>query len=594
MKISYQSLKEFVNFEISVQELSEELISLGLGVASIQPCPGGEDFILDAEITSNRGDCLSIIGIAREISAKLGRPLKISGAKICENDQKIENFLKVEIEDEILCPRYNARMIRDVKVGPSPSWMSKRLESLGVRSVNNVVDATNYVLLERGQPLHAFDYSLIKGQKIIVRRAKLDEKLITLDGIERKLNNNMLVIADAERPIALAGVMGGANTEVNNSTKDVVIESACFNAGNIRKTSQVLGLGTSASYRFERSSDIEESRISVDRVCALIQEIAGGTILKGVIDEYPSKQKTRKIKVRFPRINYVLGMNFQKKEVIQILKRLGFNTKTSKNFLTAEVPSWRHADVTGETDIIEECARLHGYDNIKSELPALNFEDSSKYSSVGSGTLTLQDEAREAMRDAGFFESVNYGIIKRSVFEKVFSQSVDLIRINNPLDEEMDILRPSLIPGLVENLAFNFNRDIDSIKIFEIGRIFKKSGERLPQEQIMLSGLLSGDVQKYWADQHRTLNFYDLKGALEYLFERLGIDCFSFKPGKNILMDAGVKILMKNKEVGFAGRMKSEIAQFYKLLQEVFLFEIELENMKDFRIAEKRYKSVPR
>ena len=595
MKISYKWLKEFVNFRISAQELSEKLISLGFAVTSIEEIE--EDIILDVEVTANRGDCLSIIGLAREISASLDIPLKIPKIEICQNNERIENFLKVEIKDKFLCPRYTARMIEGVKVGPSPLWMSRRLELLGSRSINNIVDATNYILLLTGQPLHAFDYSMIEGQKIIVRRAEQGERIVTLDGVERKLDNKMLVIADAGRAIALAGVMGGANTEVNNRTRNLVIESACFNAGNIRKTSLSLGLSTSASYRFERNSDIEEARLSVDRVCVLIQEIAGGTILKGLIDEYPSPCKSIKIKVRFSRINQILGIDVPKKEVLRILKHLGFNVKSKDTFLEVEVPSWRYADVTKEIDVIEEIARLYGYDRINLALPALELEDNKKYSSVGSGSLDIQDEVRHAMRDAGFFEVVNYGIIKDGIFKNIFSDSDNLVKISNPLDEGMDTLRPSLVHGLVENLVFNFNRDVNSLKIFEIGCIFKKSDVKLPREQVVLSALISGSSHKSWVEKIRKLDFYDLKGVLEYLFERLGIISFKFEPHiedsyKNLLTDEELVIFVNNKKIGFIGKLKNEILQFYKLSEDIYFFEIELERIKDFKKPEKKYKPL--
>ncbi|OIN98225.1 phenylalanine--tRNA ligase subunit beta [Candidatus Desantisbacteria bacterium CG1_02_38_46] len=595
MKISYQWLKEFVNFKYSAQELAGKLITLGFGVEGIQPCSWGQDFILEIEITPNRGDCLCILGIVREISAFTGIPFKVPKIKICEDKEPLENFLKVEVEDKILCPRYTARLIKGVKVGPSPLGVSRRLESLGVRSINNIVDATNYAFLERGQPLHAFDYSLIKGRKIVVRRAKPCESIVTLDGLDRILNNNMLVIADTQQPIAIAGIMGGANTEVRNTTTDVIIESAYFHPGNIRKTSQNLGMKTSASYRFERSADINEVRFSLDRVCSLIQEIAGGDILKGVIDEYSNFQKPQEVTLYYSKIAQILGAQLEKRKTIRILKQLGFGVKEGKTFLKIRVPTWRSNDVTREIDVIEEIARLHGYDKVKPALPPINFEGNGRHSSLAlaDNSLVLQGEVRDIMRDAGFLEVVNSGIVKKGIFERLFSEEgIKLIRIKNPLDEEMDILRPSLIPGLMENLIFNVNRDITSVKIFEIGRIFYGIDGELPEEHIRLAGLITGTAQRFWGETPRKLNFYDLKGILEYLFERLGISVFKFVPGSSFLLknDLSILIYIRDARAGSMGQLKDEILQFYKLSQEVYFFEIELECVKDFRELEKRYK----
>jgi len=583
MKLSYNWIKEFIEIKVSVKDLGDKLRSLGFEIAGEEK--KGDDVIFDVEITPNRGDCLSVVGITREISAGFGLEMKIKKTEINGSCGKINDSIKIEINEPLLCPRYTARMIKGLRVGPSPDWMVKRLESLGVRSINNVVDATNYVLLETGQPLHAFDYSLIRGSKIIVRKANENEKIITLDGVERKLDKSMLVIADNNRAIAIAGVMGGANTEVNLSTKDVVIESACFNASSIRKTSQLLNLSTDASYRFERSSDIDEAMLSVDRVCSLIKEIAGGDILKGVLDIYPVKKKQKNVKVRFSRIEKILGIKIKQKDSLAILKKLGFTVKTQKSFFTVTIPSWRESDVMREIDVVEEIARVYGYNNINAILPSCDLGDETKYETVGSGLLDVQDAVRKILTGFGFFECINYGFIRKGVFEKVLSGDSELVAIKNPLDEEMDKLRPSLIPWLVENLVFNFNRDAEVCRIFETGHIFRMNkAVGLPEEEIMVSCVISGQEKNFWSDKKRQIDFYDIKGAAEFLFEKLGIEGVQYSALKNCAMSVqGLDVFVGDERIGVIGKLKEEIIKYYKLANEVLFFEFKLAVLERLR-----------
>jgi len=595
MKISYAWLKEFVDFEITPKELAEKLTSFGFEVISVQE--SGGDSIFEIEITPNRGDCLSVIGFAREISCAYNLGFVEHSPAIAEGAEKAGDYLKVEIRNPQLCARYTARVIKDVKIGPSPAWMSRRLESMGVRSINNVVDVTNYVLLETGQPTHAFDHSLLKGRHIIVRTAGQGESLVTLDGVERKLENDMLVIADTQRAVALAGIMGGANTEVNPSTKDVVIESACFNSSSIRKTSLKMGMDTAASYRFERNSDIEEARRSVDRICQLVQQVAGGKILKGVLDEYPFKQKALKIKVRLARVEQILGNRIPVKEISRILRKLGFCTTKHESFVRVGVPSWRQADVTGEIDVIEEIARHYGYDRIKPSIPVLlpGIESDRRYGSVSSGTLAMQESAREAMAAIGYSECMNYGLMKSGIFAEEISKSKKIVRISNPLDEEMPLLRPSLVPWLAENLAFNANRDAESLKIFEIGRVFEVSGGKLPEERTMISAAAYGKNHKFWQDKERKFDFFDLKGAAEYLLRNLGAADYSFMAAEGHdcpFADYTLSVFAGKEKAGIIGKLSGGITDHYKLAGEVCFFEMDLGVLKDRRKPGMRYDPI--
>jgi len=599
MKISCNWLREFVDFKTSPETLVERLASLGFGVEELHSTDG--DVIIELEITPNRGDCLCILGIAREISAALSLPLKDRKVEIKGSGDSIKNFAKVKVEDFKLCRRYTARMITELKIGPSPSWLKKRIEAMGVRSVNNVVDATNYVLLERGQPLHAFDWRLIKGGTIIVRRAGKAESIITLDGVERKLTDEMLVIADTERPIAIAGIMGGLNTEVTDKTTDVLIESAYFDPVSIRRTSMALGLETLASYRFQRNADIEEVRVSLDRAAELISRLAGGRIIKGVIDEHFPFPRPKKIKVSLERVYKLLGMKVSKEKIINILKNLGFGVNVYRASLTAVVPSFRYADVKNEEDVIEEIARLNGYDKIPQRIPVLKFVHDKL--SARNSSYFITRTVKEGLADIGFNEVLNSGIIRGSILKNLLGE-INAIKVSNPMDEEQNVLRPSLIPGLIQNLIFNFNRDITDLKLFEVGRIFlpveegnlSSESEILPEEQIMLCMAMSGNAEQRWDGGTRMLDFYDLKGVIEYLFERLRIPHLEIKPSPLSLFEkgTGTEIFSADTKVGIAGELKRGIARFFKIPQDVYLAELNLEKLLSFSVREKKYRPIPR
>ncbi|HZN11475.1 MAG TPA: phenylalanine--tRNA ligase subunit beta, partial [Blastocatellia bacterium] len=389
MKISYQWLKEFVDPGLSPRELAARLTMTGLAVDAVTP--EGDDFILEFDLTSNRPDCLSHLGIAREAAVVTGRPLRLPEGQPAPGARRTEEETSVEILDSRLCPRYTARVIRGVKVGPSPAWLAARLAALGQRSVNNVADITNYILLEQGQPLHAFDFNRLRGRRIVVRTAQPGERLETLDGVMRELTPEMLIIADADRPVALAGIMGGADSEISGATSDVLLESAYFDPVSIRQTARALGMSTEASYRFERGADCEAAARACDRAAAMIAEIAGGEVLAGIVDVYPGRLARGPILFRRARYRDLTGLEVELGEAARILGALGFavEAEVGAEALRAVAPSWR-VDVGIEEDLIEEVARISGYDQLRMTLPG----------GAGAGAYLVGEGGRRAARRA--------------------------------------------------------------------------------------------------------------------------------------------------------------------------------------------------
>src|SRR5262245_9794254 len=404
MKISYQWLKSFVDFDLSPQTLRTKLTMAGLAVDAVEA--HGDDSILEFDLTSNRPDCLSHLGIAREVAAVTGKPLRMPEIKLSESNTRTAEVTSVEIRNPEFCPRYTARVIRGVKIGPSPGWLVERLEAMGQRSVNNVADITNFVMLELGQPLHAFEFDQLRGRQIIVRTAASGETMTTLDGEVRELTPEMLVIADAERAVALAGIKGGEDSGISESTTDVLLEAAYFTPEQVRASSKALGLSTEASYRFERGTDPEIVPVASDRAAAMIAEIAGGEVLKEIIDNYPLKSKRSMIRFRGSRYTALTGMEIKLGEAERILRDLGFKVEAQVEYdsLMAVVPTWR-VDVRIEEDLVEEAARIAGYDEVEPSLPG----------SAGSGAYLPGEESRRAVRHAltalGYHEAISFSFV---------------------------------------------------------------------------------------------------------------------------------------------------------------------------------------
>ncbi|HEY9188257.1 MAG TPA: phenylalanine--tRNA ligase subunit beta [Ignavibacteria bacterium] len=542
-----------------------------------------EDVVFEIGITPNRPDALSHIGVARELSAILDIPYKLPEISISEDSESAYNFIGIEIKDIDACPRYVARVIKDVKIAPSPEWLQKYLKAVGLRPINNVVDITNFVLYELGHPLHAFDYDKISGKKIIVRTANEGETFITLDGKEHKLNNDTLLICDTEKGIAIAGVMGGENSEISDQTVNVVLESAYFKPQSIRKTSKLLGLSTDASYRFERGADYDIQVFAVNRAAQLIQKIAGGRILKGIIDIYPKLISNRIINLRIDRLNFVLGSSISKDECVRILSRLGVKIISDKgNVVECEVPSFR-PDLEREIDLIEEVARIYGYNRIEDQLNStINY-------STTPPKQEIESEIRLALYSLGFNEILTNSLLERKEAE-VFSDK--LVSILNPISQTMNTMRPSLIPGALQIIKRNINIGENNLRLFEIGNIFEKigSGDKLEDyyERKSLMLCITGDAElQNWNQKNRSVDFYDLKGELESLFSKLRIDDYRFEIVKE--NEFVLNIIHGKKIIGSIQKVDKEILKLYDLEQDVFISEIDIESLDSIPKRIKKY-----
>lgn len=553
------------------------------------------DTIFDIKVTPNRPDCLSVIGIAREVAALTDQATQIPDLSYPEEGDPIQNFISIEIADPELCPRYCASLVTGVKIGPSPQWMQQRLLAGGMRPISNVVDVTNYVMLEYGQPLHAFDYTQIKGKKIIVRRARNDEVLYTLDGMKRELNHDMLVIADEKDPIALAGVMGGADSEVIDSTTSILLESANFNNVSIRRTSIKLNLRSEASSRFEKGISPELAPIALRRATQLLLELAGGKAAKGIADAYPGKKESKPILLPKERIRRVLGLELSTERIQKVLESLGFSCKLAEasGDLMVTVPYWR-TDVRMSDDLVEEIARIIGYDEIPTTLLSCEIPEQ-----VPAPMLTLKENVRDLLVGCGMQEVITYSLVSRAILDKIDPQKKlgPAMRVANPMSSEQEYLRTSLRPGLLATFASNEKHEKDSIKLFEVGRVYLPRANDLPEEREMLVGILAGPrLDRSWLSGEDTLDFFDAKGILETLFDRLRAKA-SFQPAEDQILLVGktAKIVIDGHKIGVVGEVHPKTTALFDIsTQPVILFEVDLAKLLSFLGAVYRYRPIPR
>jgi phenylalanyl-tRNA synthetase beta chain len=560
---------------------------------------GSTQTVLEIGLTPNRPDCMSHVGVAREVAALLNTKLKRPVMRLKESRERTDKYASVRIDDIAYCPRYTARVIRGVKVGPSPKWLQEGLKSVGLRPVNNVVDVTNYVLMELGHPLHPFDYDKLAGGKIVVRRAKDCESFITLDGKERKPRSDTLMICDAKQPIAIAGVMGGANTEISDKTVNVLLESAYFDPKSIRRTSKYLGLSTDASQRFERGVDPNLTRYSADRACQLIQELCGGEILAGAIDVYPDRIKPCSIPLRVERVNEVLGTDISAKEIIRILRLLDIPMKERKQSkagtrLIFLAPTFR-PDLEREIDLIEEVARIHGYDRIETKISTV-----LKFSSQPV-PADSSDQLREFLVGEGYREVVTNSLHKKSVASLGNTQPVGIL---NPISEDMAALRTSLVPGMLDVIRHNVHHDRGDLKLFEIGNVFcQRSGaekgkyfdQYLEDERVILAqtGLTNAPG---WEKSERPTDIFDLKGTVGRLLTKIFLDKFRFisYPTKNTLTEFSVGIEFNGGYVGFLGKLKADIAMAFEIEQPVYVAELLSEPVKEGLKRKPSFQPLPK
>jgi phenylalanyl-tRNA synthetase beta chain len=517
---------------------------------------GGADTVFDIEVTPNRPDWLSVIGVAREVSALTGNPLKLPQIPLTEGAEPVERFTSISIEAKDLCPRYTARVIRGVKIGPSPAWLKQTLEKVGMRSINNVVDITNYVLIESGHPLHAFDYNLLNEHSIVVRRAKKGEQLTVIDGTQHKLTNDMLVIADTKRAVALAGIMGGKDSEINDKTTDVLLEGAYFLPSNIRKTSRQLGLSSESSYRFERGTDIEGLVLASNRAAALIQQLAGGQIARGMADALAKPIQKQRVKCRFAQVNRLLGIEVPSETVKKIFTSLSLLVVSSdKQACEVEVPTFR-VDLEREADLIEEVCRIHGVEKIPAKMQpatAVVSEFDAKWEAIA--------RVRQILTALGFHEAMNQTLVSQG----------DL-KLQNPLSAEQSALRASLVPGLLLNLRTNVSRHQYDVRLFEIGRVFASDGKESLHLALVVTGKRNPTAWETGAREAK-LDYFDVKGAIEELTEKFGANGF-------------VNVEIK--------QISPSVAKRLDLRDEVSFTELDLNSLLAGARTEKQFSELPK
>ena len=553
---------------------------------------GLDDSILSIEATPNRPDCLSVVGVAREVAALTRSSFRFPSVAVKEGETEIATLTSVTVEAADLCLRYAARVITGVTVAPSPPWLSQRLRAVGLRPINNVVDVTNYVLWELGHPLHAFDYEKLAERRIVVRRARPGETVKTLDGQLHRLTDSMLVIADAEQPVALAGVMGGANSEVDSPTQTVLLESAYFHPAPTRRTARQLGLQTEASYRFERGADIEGVREALDRAAQLIADLSGGSVARGVVDVYPAPQPHLRVPLRLDRIRRVLGDCPPQSTVVEILQGLGFPVEAQEERLEVVVPTFRR-DVSIEDDLVEEVARVWGYEHIPSTLP------SGSLSLVRRPpTLRLADAVRQSLVGLGLSEVISMSMVDPAHVAKFRLNSSDpaLLRLENPLSQERSALRPTLLIGLIEAIVTNSHRQVADVRCFEVGRVFRAGGEQgLALEDFRLGIALTGlRASRSWYSGRDRVDFYDLKGIIEGLLERVGYESFEVRPGPVSYLEEGrsADLFVGGKWIGLFGELRLSAREQLELLHPVFVAEFSLDRLRELPPTPLRYQPV--
>ncbi len=590
MGVSIKWLKKYVDFNWSAEELAHRLTMAGIAVEGVNR--EDDDYILDLDLTPNRGDCLGMINLAREVAALSGSSLQLPTVMVQENKENISKLVKVEIEAPELCQRYAARLIKNVKIKESPQWMQEALIHSGIRPINNIVDVTNYVMLECNQPLHAFDYRLV-GNKILVRRAHPGEKFTTLDEVERQLDEDMLVITDGSRPVALAGVMGGLNTEIHDATVDVLLESAWFLGPNIRRTSRKVGLRSDSSMRFEKGTDINGVIYAANRAAMLIQQLAEGEVAAGICDVYPDPRKSLQVTLRPQRVNYLLGAEISPAAIRSYLERLQFAVKDNKGSLAVDIPSYR-PDIEMEVDLIEEVARLHGYDKIEPGLPG---------GETIPGGLTRYQRFRDEIKNIAaqsLNEVVNYSFISEENFDHLLlppeSPLRKVVKVANPLSEEQGVMRTLLLPGLLQNISTNLARKNENLAFFELASVFHPSPQGLPIEKLKLGGIVCGHHDLNWTKQRIEMDFFYLKGIVENLLWHLGLDQCEFAVAHNVSYHPGRSAVLRyfGDEIGIIGELHPLVLLNYGIKQPSCAFELDIEKLYTHRRTRLRVDRIAR
>ena len=573
--------------ELGLAEESEGILILPAGLPLGKPvfeALGLKDVRFELGLTPNRADCLSVVGVAREVAAMVGRPLQLPVAELRETGPAIGSLTSVTVDEPGLCPRYAARLIRGVTVGPSPDWLVRRLEAVGQRSINNVVDVTNLLLMELGHPLHAFDFNLLREKKIVVRQAGEGEVFTTLDSQERTLKKGDLTICDGIGPVALAGIMGGENSEIQPDTRDILLESAYFNPPTIRRTSKRLGIHTESSHRFERGADVDIVPLALDRAAALILLVAGGEIASGRIDIYPQKMGERKLRIEGRLTNEILGLKLELSEIQRLLRSIGLAVEPApdapEEALQVIVPFSRH-DLEREIDLVEEVARLNGYDRIPVTMPV-----SRMICHLSGGRQRGVARIRDAVVARGFSEIINYSFVSPTAWDRIALEAGDArrrtVKILNPLNEDQSVMRTSLVPSLLETVSRNLAYRTRDLQLFELRPVFlPRAGEELPDERRRLVMALCGRrAPEGWTQGGAMVDFYDLKGVVEDLIDHFRVDKVLWPadarepylhPGKSCRIESAGTLL------GTLGEVHPVVLQNYDIDTPVYLVDLDIE-----------------
>ncbi|MDO3380010.1 phenylalanine--tRNA ligase subunit beta [Geoalkalibacter halelectricus] len=591
--------------ELGLAEESEGILILAPDLPLGKPvfeALGLKDVRFELGLTPNRADCLSVVGVAREVAALTGRPLRLAPVSLEESGAPVAEQTSVSIDEPGMCPRYAARLIRGVKIGPSPPWMVRRLESIGQRSINNVVDVTNFVLMELGHPLHAFDFSLLRGGRIVVRCAQQGETFTTLDGQKRTLTSKDLTICDAQGPVALAGIMGGENSEIRPDTVDILLESAYFNPPTIRRTSKRLGLHSESSHRFERGADVDMVPRALDRAAALILEVAGGTLAKGAIDCYPRPIAPRKLSISAEKTSRLLGINIDLFEIQKLLRAIGLDAVVAEDrredTLYVTVPNFR-PDLEREVDLIEEVARLKGYEHIPTTMPQGRILCHREPT-----VRILERRLRDKIVACGFHEVINYAFNSAGLLDRLGLDAADprrtQVRLLNPLNEEQSVMRTTLVPSLLQSLAQNLAyRSAADLRLFELRPVFlPREGDELPVENLRLAAVICGRRHPLsWSQGSELVDFFDIKGVVEELLEPLRLPKLRWQaehnesfyhPGKSCAVQS------EGRTLGTLGELHPRVLDSFEIDQPTFLLDLDLGELCRIGLGGTQFKGLSR
>lgn len=602
MKVPVEWISEYLKIEAPVEELADELTMAGLEVEEINTFPASElaksggiaderdDRVMVTKVTPNRGDWLSMIGVAREAAAFTGWEFRMPEPSVEEKEGEVSSFINIGIDAPDLCRRYVGVVIRNIKIKESPDWMKNRLIRAGMRPINNIVDITNYVMLELGQPLHAFDYDLLQGKQIIVRRARDGETITSIDGLERKLRPETLVIADRDRAVAIAGVMGGSDSEVTENTKNIMLESANFDAVSIRRTSKTLPLTTESSYRFERGVDISVTSLAARRAAELMRDLADAEIVPGIVDVFPGKTEPLKIEVRPERVNWLLGTNLSADEMVSNLRKLQISAEVD-GAITVTIPTFR-TDMALEVDVIEEIARVHGYEDMAETLPASPMH--GKDSSEGKFVQNL----REILMACGLQEALTQSLVD-PVAVDITGMVDQSLAVRNPLSEDASKLRVMIAPNLLQVIERNQSIGIKDLGIFEIGKVYRKLPKGDMTEFRTVAGAMVGSQ---WANSWNlskealVADFYLTKGAVESMLARLGIKGAMFTPVEHPMLHAAraAKITVGDVELGIIGEVAPDVLERLGLRGRPCVFELKVSELIWLMPESSIYKQLPR